>query len=181
MEPPVDQPLFTYQRSLDQQLQALRDKVTERKDQIEVLTETERDLCQQLDAPVKGLPGTASSSNRLPSAEELEHFEFYLREMQALLDSRSEEMANIRFQVQSIADEIELDVSRSHLMAHQLKLSAANLDELRALLDNVRADKKNIKSEIQDKWTVLESLYECLDTSVRSRVDIDELPLTKVN
>lgn len=178
MAPPVDQPLFTYQRSLDQQLQDLRDKVDERKERIVSIERREVELCQMLDSPVKGLQHHAG--NRLPSEEELENFEFYVHEMQVKYDNRCEEVANIKQQIQAIADEIELDVSRSSLMSQTIRMSDSNIDELRSFLEQVRADKLNIKSEINDKWTALQSLYDCLDTSSMSRLGSTQ-PLTKVH
>lgn len=173
---PVDEPLFTYQRSLDQQLQDLRDTVTERKAHIKEIEKQETILCQQLDEPVKGLQ---YGSNRLPSGEEMENFEFYLHELQVLLDSRCEKVVNLRLQIKTIADEIELDISRSGLMTQKLQMTASNIDDLEEFLEQVRADKMNIKSEINNKWTTLQTLYDRLDTSPRSRIAVSQ-PLTKV-
>lgn len=172
----VDQPLLYYQHSLDEQLQHMRDQVAERKVRIQQIERRESELCNLLDNTIKGLD---CESDCLPSQEELDNFEFYVQELQAQYESRHEEVANLRFQIQTIADEIELDVSRSGLMKHKIKMSSDNIEELRALLEQVRADKSNIKSEIQDKWATLQSLYDCLDTSSTSRIEFSQ-PLTKV-
>lgn len=164
---PIDrqQPLFNYQVQLDQHIQVLRNQVDERRSQIEELCARENGLCTALGQTPSGL-----SAEPLPSADEVENFEWRLEELAAERAARAQRTAELRASIEAMCAAMEMELPREvRADAEQLPLTTANIAKLadyeRALLER----KVSIRKEIRGLQLQLRQLYTRLEMSPRSR------------
>lgn len=168
-------PLFNHQVLLDQRLQQLRDQLAARHTHIRALCARELALCQALCERPLGL-----AAEPLPSAADIEHFEFRLAELQCERDARHQRVAELSAAIRQLCAAMEMEVP--HDAAGQLvrdcvaagpgqvpPVSAASVGRLVELERTLLGRQATIRREIGELLAQLRRMYDLLEMSPRSR------------
>lgn len=174
----ADIPLYEQQIMLDEQLQELRDQLANRQELVVGLCERERELCTALCQRPDGL-----AVDPLPSAAEIDAFEFRLNELQCERDARHQHVRELCASINAVAGAMEMPIPRDTAGQLVRAITAANTDSasqsvpvsandvarLVELQHSLIDRQSTIRREIGELLAQLRRMYTMLEMSPRSQ------------